>query len=416
MFAFWNLPYIALRFSLWWILWFIVHLDAFRNRTSRGRGWRLQRGILTFLSAEVVFQSIHLAAVIEHENQKPSWDSSTSRIFRTEVFFDWLAKSIFLCLLLLISSGYCIIRDNLTGHKARVFGMPVVYGVTSMVFDYVLLSSDNEQVVTQQVDAEDQENNIDSRTLRAFLLVVCLMVKLVVFVSAWVIVFESLNAALQSLEVDFHEEAVITAEEVEEDGEYTRPSLQDVADDIVDGRSPDEPKTVAEVVGDQAKKLLLTRFRNAIIVYVVATIIDNVLPIFITYGSIQTMQSVVIVVENLILYAFVAALAIIFRPVGDNPYLLLVDDFEEEGGKEITTELGVIAEDSAPDPRTLPVEEKEKEIVRTSTGNFSLGGEEILDVVDLGRQDSERSTPRVGPDENQTLPLWSSNSPSGNDS
>lgn len=126
-------------------------------------------------------------------------------------------------------------------------------------------------MVTQQVDYEDDDQDqLDSEALAALLLVVCLIIKLVVFVSAWVIVFESLANALRMLDPEFHEEVVVTAEDEEED-EYSRPGLQDAADTI-EGRSPDEPKTVAEAVGDQAKKLLLTRFRNAVVVYVIATI------------------------------------------------------------------------------------------------------------------------------------------------
>lgn len=124
-------------------------------------------------------------------------------------------------------------------------------------------------MVTQQVD-EDQDQ-LDTEALEALLLVVCLIIKLVVFVSAWVIVFESLGNALRMLDPEFHDEVAVTAEEDEEEDEYSRPGLQDAADTI-DGRSPDEPKTVAEAVGDQAKKLLLTRFRNALVVYIFATI------------------------------------------------------------------------------------------------------------------------------------------------
>lgn len=181
-------------------------------------------------------------------------------------------------------------------------------------------------MVTQQV--EEDEDQLDTAALEALLLVVCLIIKLVVFISAWVIVFESLGNALRMLDPEFDEEVVVTAEEQEEEeeDEYSRPGLQDAADTI-DGRSPDEPKTMAEAVGDQAKKLLLTRFRNALVVYVFATISKthfvllqnsvilaaNVLPVFIGHASVQTIQSIIIAIENVILYLFVGALAIIFR-------------------------------------------------------------------------------------------------------
>lgn len=132
MLIIWQTTYIAFRFSLWCVMWFAVHLDAFYNRSSRGRGWRLHRGILTFLTAQVLFQTFHLVAVVQHDNRN-KWEAANSGVYKAEVFSHWLAKSIFLCLLLLISSGYCILRDNLTGTKGRVFGMPVIYGVTSMV-------------------------------------------------------------------------------------------------------------------------------------------------------------------------------------------------------------------------------------------------------------------------------------------
>lgn len=101
-----------------------------------------------------------------------------------------------------------------------------------------------------------------------------------------------------------------------------------------------------------------------------------------------------------------------FRPVGDNPYLLLIDDFEEEGGKEITTELGVIAEESRPIVQQSTSLEENKEIMRSSTGNFSLGGDEILDVVELEKQDSEKSnTPTAEVGDDQTINVWQNSSP-----
>jgi len=42
-------------------------------------------------------------------------------------------------------------------------------------------------------------------------------------------------------------------------------------------------------------------------------LVANVLPVFIGHASVQTIQSIIIAIENIILYLFVGALAIIFR-------------------------------------------------------------------------------------------------------
>lgn len=44
-----------------------------------------------------------------------------------------------------------------------------------------------------------------------------------------------------------------------------------------------------------------------------AILVANVLPVFIGHASVQTIQSVIIAIENVILYLFVGALSIIFR-------------------------------------------------------------------------------------------------------
>jgi len=377
--------YAGVRMVAWWTVWFAVHLDAFINRNSRGRGWRLHRGILAFLTLQIVEQTVHFSVVIQYTNHS-TFNAAHSDTFKAEIFFVWLARSVFLGLILLVSAGYCILRENLGENVRRVVAIPIVYGVTSMVLDYILLSSSNEHVVTQQTDDEAE---IDSEDIKALVLITCLLVKAVVFVCAWVFVFENLNREIRMLRGDTEE---IPALENEEPEDYERPEMQNA----VDGGGNDDadaPKTVAEAVGDQAKLLLLARFRTILVIYVISIIMVNILPLYIANTSVEKIQSVVIVLENLLLIGFVISMAVIFRPVDDNPYLLLVDDLDGTPGKEVTTELGVIAfEPSTPQQSTTVLSDARHER-DTGHSGFALADEDDLDLQPQQRQTSASSTP-----------------------
>ena len=77
----------------------------------------------------------------------------------------------------------------------------------------------------------------------------------------------------------------------------------------------------------------------------------------------------------------------------DNPYLLLVDDLDGTAGKEVTTELGVMAfEPSTPQQSTTVV----SEVRRDRDGDhasFALADDDELEVGNQQRQPSTSSSP-----------------------
>ena len=84
-----------------------------------------------------------------------------------------------------------------------------------------------------------------------------------------------------------------------------------------------------------------------------------------------------------------------FRPVGDNPYLLLIDDFEEgDEGKEVTTELGVMSfEPATPQQSTTILSERPHGNEENAGGAFALADDEDLELMSPTRQSSEIPTP-----------------------
>ena len=144
-------------------------------------------------------------------------------------------------------------------------------------------------------------------------------------------------------------------------------------------------------------------------------VVVNILPIYISNSSVETIQSVITVCENVLLIGFVCSLAIIFRshpphptqsytsplgvylfrPVGDNPYLLLTDDLDaSDERKEVTTELGMISfEPPTPQQATTLPEARNTQEQPT----FALADDEDLALVSPVRHHPSAQTSTDAP-------------------
>lgn len=78
-----------------------------------------------------------------------------------------------------------------------------------------------------------------------------------------------------------------------------------------------------EKVSKAAKILLLKQFSYGVIAYVVATAVVVLLPIFVTSAPGEQAVRVVLVMQNIVLFVFLAGLAWIFR-CGSRAWLLVV--------------------------------------------------------------------------------------------
>lgn len=99
-----------------------------------------------------------------------------------------------------------------------------------------------------------------------------------------------------------------------------------MADDDLDG-----PKTVEETVTKATKITLLRQFSYGVIAYVVATALVVLLPIFVTSAPGEQAIKVVLILQNIVLFAFMGGLAWIFRCAatahqGRIPQILCITD------------------------------------------------------------------------------------------
>jgi hypothetical protein len=81
------------------------------------------------------------------------------------------------------------------------------------------------------------------------------------------------------------------------------------------GEDLDGPKTVEEKVAKVSKVRLLRQFSYGVIAYVVATALVVLLPIFVSSAPGEEAVRVVLVMQNVVLWVFMAGLAWIFRCV-----------------------------------------------------------------------------------------------------
>ena len=79
------------------------------------------------------------------------------------------------------------------------------------------------------------------------------------------------------------------------------------------GEDLDGPKTVEEKVAKVSKVRLLRQFSYGVIAYVVATALVVLLPIFVSSAPGEEAVRVVLVMQNVVLWVFMAGLAWIFR-------------------------------------------------------------------------------------------------------
>ncbi|BDA47005.1 hypothetical protein COCOBI_09-4600 [Coccomyxa sp. Obi] len=380
-----DVKYLIPRVVIWVLLFAAALTDTIRHRHVKRRGHQLQRGVLFVICAFIV-QDILLLA---YAAQKSAEDPHTQRIYLAYIFFTDFADSSFIALLLLIAAGYCITRDNLGPYKQKVLYIPAVYLFTTLVVDYIINA-----VKSTAPGAElSEEQDIDIRDgfsgWEWIVLNICEIASILALILAWVYIFDTVLKEREKLESP--QEGIVGAvpRDVENPsapeqavstngatGRATGPSNGNVhadegvghnvdlpAEVLLDGNTvlsdhyaevtdndTDAVKTVEERLDHRSKLRLMSQFMFGVGGYIIARIAAILLPLFFVNqpGQEDLAIRIVLILENVVLWAFLAALAFIFRLRPDNPYLLL-DEFGEgnatDGG--LTTELGVMGNEEA---------------------------------------------------------------------
>ncbi|GMH43100.1 hypothetical protein BSKO_11022 [Bryopsis sp. KO-2023] len=390
----WDPAYLAVRTTLWWLLWIFANVYGCLRRKARGKGWKLHWGVRAVLTTQILAETIRLATASTVHSESVV-DVSKDGTFKTLVFFQNLNDAFFMFLLLLVSSGYCITRNTLGTHRNKVIGIPFAFGLTSMIVDYIILHSKSSDVITRR--------NESSEDVRGTILFVALAVKIVTFVLSWLFVFDNLSQEIRMLKGSEEFGAPSNEQNSDGDGEgeheeappglltngQNQSHMGGGQTDMETGRAEDEEEetTVEDIIMTSAKLKLLGRFFNWLLLYVVASVIVELLPVYInTKKSIEKFQDIMDVFHNVILFLFILVLSWIFRPMDDNPYLMVGDEFvaDEEGP---TTELGVIvSEENQPGHPTSATTRSSAGMKSEIDQNFALEDDEDLSELTYNNQ------------------------------
>lgn len=261
------------------------------------------------------------------------------------------AEACFVGLLLAIAGGFSISRPDLGPHRAKVVAVPLVYFTTALVVD-----------LTEEV-AAIKGVDVDAGGMTASAALIfngCQIAALVALLLAWVFIFDvsarERDALVRSGEGivgarDGGAEAgagagsgghrVTLPPEVAAAAAERGSDLTDVYAPMATDASADEGKSAADVVESAAKLSMLRRFIAGVTAYVAVRAAAILVPLIVLTnpGDADAAVTAVLLTEDAARWLFLAALAWIFRPRPDSPYLMV----GEAGGGEVTTELGVVA-------------------------------------------------------------------------
>mmetsp|Transcript_37045 Transcript_37045/g.93576 ORF Transcript_37045/g.93576 Transcript_37045/m.93576 type:complete len:472 (-) Transcript_37045:376-1791(-) len=385
----------SVRVVLWLALWAATLVDWLRHRAVKGRGWQLQRGLVTLLSLVTASEVFQLLFAV----------TGSVPVLGMYVVAADVADSFFLCLVLLISCGYSITRTTLGWYKGKALGLPITYGVLILLVDIIILV-DNPGAFTSFEDPvvpdysgdysdygdygsyndtlagmgpDPEEDAPATNGWLALVAVLAAVASLLCWVLGVLFVFEFVKLECQALE-----EAIQRSE-----GAAAPPASSGIAPvpnttfagmgdpdaDALDtpdaqqqqqadpyGPPPNvhEVVTVEDAVSHRDKSNILKRFRVGVYCYATAYFIVIVLPVFSPSGL---LPQTLIHAFNLVSWGFTAWLVWIFRLREDNPYLLIDEEGRvrgQAGGtaldvSQLDTELGVMspAEEAVSDEETM---------------------------------------------------------------
>ncbi|KAK9840548.1 hypothetical protein WJX81_000721 [Elliptochloris bilobata] len=355
------------------------------------RGYQLQRFVIVTVGAFIVQDAYLIAYIVERGINT----GIAGNVFYGYVLFTNLADGAFIGLLLLISAGYCITRNDLGPYKTKVLVIPGVYFAASLIADLIITAVNGSRTLDE--GSELPSDVIDKFSAWGWLVLnVCEIAKLIALLLAIVYIIDTVAKERDLLEAP--QEGIVGAAPADggeagagspgrpaaatgagaaasksngagpsgggtaagEQGHTVDLPQEVLLDNVVlsdvyaevSGNDTDGPKTVEERLLHASKLRLLRYYIWAVSGYAVAYAAAILVPLFVLGEPGQEDLAVLVVslLLDVVKWAFLAALCFIFRLRPDNPYLLL-----DEGGTtglssdaDLTTELGVLApEDTA---------------------------------------------------------------------
>ena len=354
--------YLIPRLSLWVLLLLIALLDGWRHRHIRSRGWQLYAVLLLCTFLFVLRDAILLIFALEHHSLDTA--NMHAAAFGAFIFFTDLSESVWIGTLLAVSAGYCITRSSLGPHTGVVIVIPSIFFVTSIVTDFVFYS-----VAGFNAFSADPQKFYEATTegqikiASNILFFICLIASIMSYLLSWFYIFDTITTERLALEKGPQDPSTLPAIPISEghgEGHVAEPIpgaallepgmnashlYGDVNVEDLDAR-----KTIADKVADREKALLLKRFFYGVCGYVIASMAAFLLPVFLP----SVVDRTILIIQNVVLLLFVAALLFTFRMREGNQYLNLVeadaadtalvdDDHEEEEegeGNDLEASLG----------------------------------------------------------------------------
>eukprot|EP00128_Syssomonas_multiformis_P007288 Colp12_sorted_trinity150504_noHs@6559 len=340
-----NIPYVVVRLIIWTLLWAATALDWFLHRQVKTKGWQLHRSIFAVLTVIAVKEIFTLAYVV------PGSDNSALYMFLIVLYA--LADVAFLCLLMVISAGWCITRDTFGQYKATVIIGPLVYFISKCIADYII-------EVENGHNKDPSENiTVSSETMRNILLAASACNLFTLFY-LWAWIFQTARIESRELEVKIQSRQAqaqhVDLEDINPDAPvpYDAPppySLTEASPAPIPGaeqeeredderQSEDGDADVANgTIPDVAKHRLLRQFQVNMSLYFVALV-------FLLLWTTWTRRTspVLLIISDLIALVFLASLSFMFRLRSTNPYFVLSDYTEEGIELEDANVVGVHAE------------------------------------------------------------------------
>ncbi|KAK9800811.1 hypothetical protein WJX73_009927 [Symbiochloris irregularis] len=352
-----ELPLLRIVSVIAWVALFSVALfDAVKHRRVKRRGWQLQRALVAVVGGYVV-QDVLLLAFVAVNNRN---GSGAPAVCGTYVFFTDFADTAMIALLLTIAAGFCITRDTLGPYKRKVVLIPVVYITTTLLVDYTLFYIYGKGICESGLGAPEDPQS--ARALSEWWWVIgnfASLISLATLILAGLYILDTAQRERASL--DPAKEGIVGAQ-VSPDveiGAYNRSIAtananggeavghevnRPIADtEVVPGnRMPDvyaemnaedtdATKTVQDKVLTRSKLALMRQFQIGVGVYFsLLILVYVVLPMLLLNPNAPEQDnaviSIAILLQNVVLWAFLVALCFIFRLREDNPYLMLEED------------------------------------------------------------------------------------------
>eukprot|EP01137_Pigoraptor_chileana_P003162 Opistho-2@42968 len=180
-----NKPYLVVRWLLWMTVLGVAVVDWIVHRAVRTRGWQLHRSVVVVVILYFLKECVTLA-----------WSNSDdfSATYFAVIFFYDLADAAFMCLLMVIASGWKITRDDLTGYKFGLVLGPMLFFFSDIVVDYIV-----EQEIGHD-GIQTHKIKISSDTLRNILLFASALNAGALFY-LWIWIFQSNKIERRKLEV-----------------------------------------------------------------------------------------------------------------------------------------------------------------------------------------------------------------------